>query len=84
MTPGGLRQSSYLFGKLGERERQVYRSGLAVVNGETPRASTPLAAGVGQLRFPDGHVPVGTTVRRVRHELAHGERVERQLKKFFV
>lgn len=70
----------YLFGEFGERERQIYRPRFAVVNGETPRATAPLTAGVGQLRFSDGHVPIGTAVQRVRNESAHGERVERQLR----
>lgn len=71
---------SYLFGEFAERERQIYRPRLAVVNGKAPRAAAPLAAGFGQLRLCDGHVSVGTPVQRVRNEPTHGERVERQLK----
>lgn len=36
----------YLFGEFGERESQVYGSGLAVIHGETPRTATPLTAGL--------------------------------------
>lgn len=70
----------YLFGEFGKRERQIYRPGFAVVNGETPCATAPLTAGVRQLGFSDGHVSVGTAIQRVRDESAHGECVERQLK----
>lgn len=70
----------YLFGEFGKCERQVYRPGFAVVNGETPGTAAPLTTGVRQLRFSDGHVSIRTAVQRVRDEPPHGERVKRQLK----
>lgn len=77
---GTTRSCTCLFREPVELQGEVERVGLAVVDGVPPGTAAPLPARRRPSFLLDAHVAVGTAVCGERHELAHGERVERQLR----